>query len=210
MTKTFELGMLSTGCYVVNCRDTLEAVIIDPGFDNQTELAEIISYIESNRLDLKFIVNTHGHPDHTSGNEAIKERFHVPIAIHKDDAYMLGDSGKDTARYFGYNSVSPAADILLQDGDYVTFGDIVLRVVHTPGHSFGSVVYLGETEIFAGDTLFAGSIGRTDFPGSSDREMQVSLKKLVQLPDYFVVYPGHGPQTTIGEEKRVNPFLQSL
>jgi glyoxylase-like metal-dependent hydrolase (beta-lactamase superfamily II) len=123
---------------------------------------------------------------------------------------MLGDSGKDTARYFGYNSVSPAADILLQDGDYVTFGDIVLRVVHTPGHSFGSVVYLGETEIFAGDTLFAGSIGRTDFPGSSDREMQVSLKKLVQLPDYFVVYPGHGPQTTIGEEKRVNPFLQSL
>ncbi len=210
MTKTFEVGMLSTGCYVVNCRDTSEAVIIDPGFDKPTELEEIASYIQTNSLDLKFVVNTHGHPDHTSGNAAIKEKYRVPIGIHKDDAYMLGETGLDTARYFGYNTVSPAADILLQDGDYVRFGDIALRVMHTPGHSFGSVVILGETEIFTGDTLFAGSIGRTDFPASSDREMQVSLRKLSQLPDYFVVYPGHGPQTTIGEEKRVNPFMRFL
>jgi glyoxylase-like metal-dependent hydrolase (beta-lactamase superfamily II) len=123
---------------------------------------------------------------------------------------MLGESGWDTARYFGYYTISPPADILLHDGSYIKFGDITLRVVHTPGHSLGSVVLLGETEVFTGDTLFAGSIGRTDFPGSSDREMQVSLRKLMSLPEYFVVYPGHGPATTMGEEKRVNPFLRAL
>jgi len=210
MTKAFEVGMLSTGCYVVNCKDTSEAVIIDPGFDSQAERDEIASYINDSGFNLKYIVNTHGHPDHTAGNTAIKNIFRVPVCIHADDAYMLGDSGMETSRFFGYNSVSPAADILLHEGDYVRFGDITLRVVHTPGHSFGSIVLLGETEVFTGDTLFAGSIGRTDFPGSSDREMQLSLSKLLRLPNYFVVYPGHGPQTTIGEEKRVNPFLRAL
>lgn len=208
--KAFEVGMLSTECYVVNCKETSEAVIIDPGFDTQIELKEITSYIEGSQLKLKAIVNTHGHPDHTCGNSTIKEKFHVPICIHADDAYMLGETGMDTARYFGHNSVSPAADVLLQDDDYVKFGEISLRVVHSPGHSLGSVVLLSEREVFTGDTLFAGSIGRTDFPGSSDREMQVSLRKLLGLPDYFVVYPGHGPRTTIGEEKRVNPFLRGL
>jgi glyoxylase-like metal-dependent hydrolase (beta-lactamase superfamily II) len=145
-----------------------------------------------------------------SGNQLLKDRYHVPICIHKDDAYMLGESGRETARYFGYNTLSPPADILLHEGSYITFGDITLRVIETPGHSFGSIVLLGETEVFTGDTLFAGSIGRTDFPASSDREMQLSLRKLRSLPDYFVVYPGHGPTTTIGEEKRVNPFLNRL
>jgi glyoxylase-like metal-dependent hydrolase (beta-lactamase superfamily II) len=123
---------------------------------------------------------------------------------------MLGESGKETARYFGYDCVSPPADILLKEGSYVKFGEVTLRVVHTPGHSFGSVVLLGETEVFTGDTLFAGSIGRTDFPASSDREMQKSLRKLLTLQDFFVVYSGHGPTTTMGEEKRVNPFLRLL
>lgn len=202
--------MLSTECYVVNCKDTSEAVIIDPGFDTQIELQEITAYIEASQLRLKAIVNTHGHPDHTCGNSAIKEKFHVPICIHADDAYMLGETGMETAQYFGYNSVSPAADVLLRDGDFVKFGEISLLVVHTPGHSWGSVLLLGEGEVFTGDTLFAGSIGRTDFPGSSDREMQVSLRKFLELQNYFVVYPGHGPRTTIGKEKHVNPFLNGL
>ena len=210
MTKTFAVVMLSANCYVVNCKDTLQAAVIDPGFGSPREADEVINYITGNDLDLKFVIDTHGHPDHTCGNQALKERFHVPICIQEDDAYMLGESGMETARYFGFSSVSPAADILLGEGSYVKFGDVTLRVVHTPGHSFGSVVLLGETEVFTGDTLFAGSIGRTDFPGSSDVEMQASLRKLLSLPDYFVVYPGHGPATTIGEEKRVNPFLQAL
>lgn len=210
MTRTFTVGMLSANCYLVNCKDTRQAAIIDPGFTSEQELDEIANCIAKNGLEPKFIINTHGHPDHTCGNQALKDKYHIPICIHEDDAFMLGESGKETARYFGFDSVSPAADIFLREGSYIKFGDVTLRVVHTPGHSFGSIVLLGETEVFTGDTLFAGSIGRTDFPGSSDREIQVSLRKLMTLPDYFVVYPGHGPRTTMGEEKRVNPFLRSL
>lgn len=210
MTKAFEVGDLGSNCYVVCCKDTRQAAIIDPGFTSPIEAQEIFAHIGQNNLEPKFIVNTHGHPDHTCGNQTVKDRYRIPICIHQDDAYMLGETGKETARYFGFDCLSPPADILLRDGSYVNFGDVSLHVVHTPGHSLGSVVLLGETEVFTGDTLFAGSIGRTDFPGSSDREMQVSLKKLVRLPDYFVVYSGHGPSTTMGEEKRVNPFLTSV
>jgi hydroxyacylglutathione hydrolase len=210
MTKMFSVGILSANCYVVNCKDSLQAAVIDPGFGSKREADDVISSITKNNLDLKFIINTHGHPDHTCGNQALKDEFHVPICIHEDDAYMLGESGKDTAHYFGFDTVSPQADMLLHEGSYINFGEVTLRVVHTPGHSFGSVVLLGETEVFTGDTLFAGSIGRTDFTGSSDREMKASLHKLLSLPDYFVVYPGHGPETTIGLEKKVNPFLLDL
>jgi hydroxyacylglutathione hydrolase len=209
-TKLFTVGAFSTNCYVVHCKDTQEAAVIDPGLVSQVEVDEIISYVENKSLDLKFIVNTHGHPDHTCGNQALKDKFQVPICIHQDDSYMLGESGKETARYFGFDCVSPPADILLQEGSCIKFGDVAIHAIHTPGHSFGSVVLLGETVVFTGDTLFAGSIGRTDFPAGSDREMQTSLKKLLTLPDYFVVYPGHGPETMMGEEKRVNPFLNNL
>jgi hydroxyacylglutathione hydrolase len=210
MTKMFTVGELSTNCFVVHCRETREAAIIDPGFGNQSEAEEAVSFIRDLQLHLKFILNTHGHPDHTCGNGFIRNRFHVPICIHENDAYMLGESGRATVNYFGYSCLSPSADTLLSEGSYVRFGDVTLRVMHTPGHSFGSIVLVGETEVFTGDALFAGSIGRTDFPGSSDREMQDSLKKLLRLQDYFVVYPGHGPVTSIGDEKRVNPFLRGL
>jgi len=210
MLKMFSVGYLSANCYVVNCRETKEAVIIDPGFSSDQEAEKIISFMKSYDLKLKFIINTHGHPDHTCGNGLMKRCFNAPICIHKDDAYMLGDSGIETARYFGFSSVSPSADILLTDCDYVKFGDVTLKVIHSPGHSRGSVLFIGETELFSGDTLFAGSIGRTDFPGSSNSLMQTSLKRLLQFPDYFMVYSGHGPSTTIAEERRVNPFLQDL
>ncbi len=210
MTKMFTVGLLDTNCFVVHCKDTSQAAIIDPGLSDQSEIDEIIQYITANSLEPKFIINTHGHPDHTCGNQALKDRYHIPICVHQGDAYMLGESGKETAHYFGFDCLSPPADILLKEGSYVKFGEVTLCVVHTPGHSFGSVVLIGETEVFTGDTLFAGSIGRTDFPASSDREMQVSLRRLHSLPDYFVVCPGHGPTTTMGEEKRVNPFLRGL
>lgn len=210
MTKMFTVGELSTNCFVVYCRETREAVIIDPGFVSQREADEVISFIRNADLHLKFIVNTHGHPDHTCGNGIIRDSFRVPICIHENDAYMLGESGRATANYFGYVRLSPSADMLLTDGSYVKFGEVTLKVMHSPGHSFGSIVLVGETEVFAGDALFAGSIGRTDFPGSSDCEMQASLRRLLHLQDYFTVYPGHGPATTIGEEKRVNPFLRGL
>lgn len=104
--------MLSTDCYVASCRDTQKAVVIDPGFDKQSEAEKVISYINEKDLEPKFIINTHGHPDHSCGNQIIKEEFKVPICIHEADAYILGKSGEATAKYFGYNCVSPSADIL--------------------------------------------------------------------------------------------------
>jgi len=210
LTKMFEVGMLSTNCYIASCTETREAIVIDPGLGDSNEAEEIFAYLNWNGLTPKFIVNTHGHPDHSCGNAIIKESFDIPICIHGDDAYMLGESGKSTVRYFGYNCLSPTADILLREGDLVKFGKVALTILHSPGHSTGSILLLGKNEIFTGDTLFSGSIGRTDFPGSSDSLMQVSLKKLLLLPDNFVVYPGHGPKSTIGKEKQNNPFLISL
>lgn len=201
--QTFTVGKLFTNCYIAACSQTREAIIIDPGFETHTEAAQISKYLENEALKLKFIVNTHGHPDHTCGNGIVKEKFKVPILIHEGDAHMLGTVA---AKFFGFKN-SPPADVLLKDGDTISFGSLSLKVMHTPGHSPGSISLLGEKEVFTGDTLFAGSIGRTDLPQGSDKEMKHSLRKLTSLPDFFKVYPGHGPPTAIGEEKANNPFL---
>jgi len=208
--EMFTVGRFFTNCYVVSCERTREAIIIDPGFDNNFEAEKIFTFIDENVSRLKFIVDTHGHPDHTCGNIMIKEKFHVPILIHEYDAHMLGESSKKIGRFFGFENSFPPADTLLHENSLVKFGEIALKVVHTPGHSRGSISLLGEKEIFTGDTLFLGSIGRTDFPESSELDMRLSLKKLASLADHFVVYPGHGPMTKLGEEKRSNPFLQRL
>lgn len=208
--QVFVVGKFYTNCYIVICEQTNDAIIVDPGFESNTEAEEVLGLIKANDLNLKLIVNTHGHPDHTCGNGVVKETFKVPILIHRLDAHMLGETGRRTANFLGFEKSSPPADKLLSDGDLLNFGKVTLRVMHTPGHSHGSISLLGEKEIFTGDTLFMGSIGRTDFPEGSEQEMKDSLKKLAILPDNFVVYPGHGPTTTIGEEKRTNPFMQSL
>jgi hydroxyacylglutathione hydrolase len=206
----FVVGMFSTNCYIVNCTETLSSVIIDPGFGSKIEAEKVFLYIVNSGLKLKLIVCTHGHPDHNSGNELVKDRFQVPVCIHENDAYMLGDSGRAIAKYFGYNAVSPSADRLLHEGDCIEVGSEFLRVLHTPGHSPGSMTLLSEGLLFSGDTLFAGSIGRTDFPGSSNSLMLGSLKKLILLPSLSLVYPGHGPETTMEVEKQSNPFLSDL
>ncbi|NWG10485.1 MBL fold metallo-hydrolase [Candidatus Bathyarchaeota archaeon] len=209
IVKMCTVGAFSTNCYVASCKQTREAAIIDPSFNSKFEAEKIFKFTDENALTIKLVLNTHGHPDHTCGNRIIKEKFCTPILIHENDAHMLGESGKGLAKFFGFENSSPPADVLLRDGDLVRFGKIVLRVVHTPGHSGGSISLLGTKEAFTGDTLFLSSIGRTDFPESSEQNMKASLKKLATLPDVFVVYPGHGPITTVGEEKRNNPFLQS-
>jgi hydroxyacylglutathione hydrolase len=207
--QLFTVGRFLTNCYVAGCGKTKEAIIIDPGFDNKYEAEKIFEFLKVNALTLKFIANTHGHPDHTCGNRMVKKKFAVPILIHEHDAYMLAEDGRGIARFLDFQSYSPPADVLLHDGDIIKFGKLALKVLHTPGHSRGSVSLIGEKDIFTGDTLFAGSIGRTDFPESSEKDIMISLrKKLATLPDYFIVHPGHGPTTTIGEEKRSNPFLR--
>jgi glyoxylase-like metal-dependent hydrolase (beta-lactamase superfamily II) len=210
IVQMFTVGGLFTNSYVVSCEQTKESIIIDPGFDDRSEAEKVFSFIDENALTLKFILNTHGHPDHTCGNRIVKEKFHVPILIHEYDAHMLGRIGDRVTGFFSFKDSSPPADVLLHNEDLVKFGTVTLKVIHTPGHSRGSISLLGEREVFTGDTLFLGSIGRVDFPESSERDMSLSLKKLATLPDYFVVYPGHGATTTIVEEKCGNPFLQWL
>lgn len=210
MVQLFTVGELLTNCYVVSCEQTREAIIIDPGFDDSREGEKIFKYVGDKSLTLKFVLNTHGHPDHTCGNGIVKGKFNVPILIHEFDAPMLGERGKRVAEFFGFRSFSPKPDIILHDEALLNFGEIALKVMHTPGHSRGGISLIGDKEVFTGDTLFFGSIGRTDFPESSEKDMIMSLKKLAALPDYFIVYPGHGPMTTIGEEKRRNPFLKGL
>lgn len=203
------VGSLFTNCYVVWCSKTKEAIVIDPGFDRQGEAGKVLEVLKENNLEVKFIVDTHGHPDHTCGNGIVKGATDAPILIHRLDANMLSEAGKRLAGFFGFRVVSPVADGFFKNADVVGFGDVVLRVLHTPGHSPGSVSLVGENCVFTGDTLFAGSIGRVDLPGGSGEEIMRSLReKLAILPDKFVVYPGHGPKSTIGEEKRNNPFLQ--
>lgn len=209
--RRFVVGGLETNCYLVGCTKTKEALIIDPGFNRKTEAEAILKEIDRHSLHVRFIVNTHGHPDHISGNGALKETTGAPILIHEYDAPMLTDSAESPFRMFGLNAFSPPADRTLRDGDAIRVGDIALVVLHTPGHSQGSICLLGDDMVFTGDTLFAGSIGRTDLPGASYKEIMRSLKsKLITLADSVKVYPGHGPTSTIGEEKRCNPFLQSL
>ena len=210
LVQKFVVGRFFTNCYVVSCEQTKETIIIDPGFDDRLEVGKIFRFIDESALTLKFIVNTHGHPDHACGNGIVKEKFHAPILIHEYDARMLGSSGKRIGEFFGFGGSSPPADVLLHDGDSVKFGEITLRVMHTPGHSRGSISLLGEKGIFTGDTLFLGSIGRTDFPESSEMDMRLSLKKLASLSDHLVVYPGHGLVTKLGKEKSSNPFLKRL
>jgi len=207
--KMFTFGMYLTNCYVVGCEETKEAIVIDPGFDREKEAEEVLTFIEQNGLNVKYIINTHGHADHTAGNGIIKKATGAPILIHEGDAIMLTPIAKTFSRVFGLRVTSPQADGTLHDGDVIQVGCIKLVVLHTPGHSKGGISLLGENFVFVGDTLFAGSIGRTDFPGASFEEIMQSIKtKLMPLPDRFTVYPGHGPPTTIGEEKKHNPFLQ--
>jgi len=194
--KMFTVGMLTTNCFLVADTVSHEALIIDPGFDRESEAKTILKQIELNGFEVKYIVNTHGHPDHNGGNRVLKEFTKAPILIHEYDAQMLSN---------------PPADRKLHDGDLIEIGNIKLKIIHTPGHSRGSIILLGADAVFSGDTLFAGSIGRYDLPGGSLEDIKNSLQnKLLVLPDYMKVYPGHGPVSTIGEERRSNPFLQSF
>jgi glyoxylase-like metal-dependent hydrolase (beta-lactamase superfamily II) len=193
--KMFAVGMLGTNCYAVGDKDSGEAVVIDPGFDTESEAQRILDEIERNGLQIKYIINTHGHPDHNGGNHILKNRSQAPILIHEADAPMLRGT---------------PADRRLREGDIIKVGSVKLRVIHTPGHSPGSIALLAEDCVFSGDTLFVGSIGRYDLPGASLEELVNSLKKLLTLPDHVKVCPGHGPVTTIGEERRSNPFLRNF
>jgi hydroxyacylglutathione hydrolase len=197
------VGPLETNCYIVSCEATGEAVIIDPA----AETPSILRTVSENKLKLRFIINTHGHIDHTFGNAAIKEMTGVPILIHKDDAPMLTAEKSELAFYFPERKHLPP-DRFLKDGDVISFGKVEFRVIHTPGHTPGGICLHRGKILFTGDTLFAGGVGRTDLSGGSSETLFNSIKmKLLIFSDDTVIFPGHGPSSTIGHERRCNPFL---
>jgi hydroxyacylglutathione hydrolase len=199
LVETFTVGMLSTNCYVASSKGTKEAIIIDPGIDLSSEAEPILDYIAVKKLNLKFIVNTHGHDDHIKGDAFFQKKFNVPICIHRLDEHFIEDLEKD----------SFLPNLLFKDGSLIKVGNETLKVLHTPGHTPGSICLVDEKLVFTGDTLFAGGIGRTDFPGGSMSEMKTSLKKLMELPLNLLLFPGHGETSIIVEEKKSNPFLNS-
>jgi hydroxyacylglutathione hydrolase len=198
------VGPLEANCFVVYSEKSREAIIVDPGDDAR----KIIDIIQSNNLQPVLIVNTHGHMDHIGANATIKDTFSVPIAIHEDDSTMLTNPSENLSSVIGTNTVSPAADQLLHEGDTVDLDGTEIKIIHTPGHSPGGICLYFDSTLIAGDTLFKGSIGRTDLPNGDFPTLISSIQqKLEVLGDEVVVYPGHGPKTTIGDEKRSNPFL---
>jgi len=200
------VGPLAVNCLVLGCEKSREGIVIDAGGD----ASHIIAAAERHRLNITHVINTHGHFDHIGANRAVAEHFGAKLLIHEDDSPMLNRAA-DVARAYGIRGENaPAADIFLTDGMEITFGECKLKVLHTPGHSPGGccLYFEKEKKIFVGDTLFADSIGRTDLPGGSHEKLLASVKsKLFTLPDDVVVYPGHGPNTTIGHEKRHNPYF---
>jgi len=203
--QKLELGPFASNCYIIGSEATKEGMIIDPG----TQAGEVMRQVAELGLTIKFIVLTHGHMDHTGALAEVQEATGAEVAIHAEDAPYL--HGKNPMmRMFGQASREmPAPDRLLKDGDTVDIGDLHFRVLHTPGHTPGGISLLGEGVVFSGDTLFQFGIGRADFPGASYEEEVNSIRtRLLTLPDETIVCPGHGPDTTIGVERRINPFLQ--
>ena len=201
--RKLQLGMFASNCYVVGDESSKDGMIIDPG----AEADHIMRVVEDLGLNIKLIVLTHGHMDHVGALKEVKEVTGAQIAIHTEDAPSL--QGSIMRHMFSRSSEPlPSPDVLLKEGDTVDVGELHFQVLHTPGHTPGGICLLAEGIVFTGDTLFNFGIGRADFPGASyDQEVESIRNKLMPLPDNTIVCPGHGPDTTIGVERKVNPFL---
>jgi len=197
----------AVNCYVVGCPDTREAMIVDPGGNPDG----ILSTVESNDLSVTCIVNTHGHIDHIMANREVKEHTGAPLRIHSADAEMLAHSGEQSMHMLGIEVTSPVADSFLEDGEVFNVGSIEVKVIHTPGHSPGSVCLKMGKKLITGDTLFSQGIGRTDIRGGSMKTLIRSLmERVMTLDDETEIYPGHGPASSIGMEKKWNPFVNGM
>jgi hydroxyacylglutathione hydrolase len=198
------VGALETNCYLVWCPETRECAVVDPGADPDR------IFLEVSRLELRpvMILNTHGHLDHIGANRDMKEQYRAPLFIHSADSGLLDAVQQLELRFLLGAKDSPPADGFLEDGQRLSIGRSSLRVLHTPGHSPGSVCFLNDQFLLSGDTLFFEGVGRTDLPGGSSRQLEESIRtKILTLSDNLIVLPGHGPQTTIGQERSDNPFF---
>jgi glyoxylase-like metal-dependent hydrolase (beta-lactamase superfamily II) len=195
--KAIPAGIYGANCYVICDEETMEAVVLDPGGDSDY----LISQIDKIGAKVKYILLTHGHVDHVGGVVDLKRKYNVPFYIHKADEEMIMMG----TEVFGD---LPVADGYIKEGDIITFGNLKVKCIHTPGHTPGGVCFLIEDKVFTGDTLFQGSIGRTDFAGGSYEQIISSIvNKILPLGDNVEVYPGHGPKSSVIFEKARNPFL---
>lgn len=201
--EKLEVGPIMANCFILGCEETHKAAVIDPG----DEAERILYKLAGHKLTVTSIINTHGHFDHVSANKELKNATGAELIIHAADAPMLA-SLSEMAAAFGLScDNSPPPDRTVDEGDTIAFGNIEMKVLHTPGHSPGGISLVCGNRVFVGDTLFAGSIGRTDFPGGDfDTLISAIRTKLFPLGDEVMVFCGHGPETTIGREKRTNPF----
>ena len=198
------VGEMQANCYLVWDEQSKEAVVIDPGGDPDT----IIDAISRNSLKVIHIINTHGHVDHVEANDLIRQKTGATLLIHSADVSLLQDLELNLSQALGRGKNFLPPTKALEDKDKLKLNGFELEVLHTPGHTPGSICLYGDKSLFSGDTLFAGGVGRTDLPGGNFRQLKDSLEhKILKLSDEVVVYPGHGPNTTIGKERRDNPFL---
>lgn len=204
MVRSLVVGQLETNCYVVVEEEQKLAMVIDPG-DEPDRILEL-----AGGLDVQYIVLTHAHFDHAGAVQEIREATGADIAVHAAEMPVY-EGISDQAAFWGFlMEPLPPPDIVLGEGDELLLGNTSFMVIHTPGHSPGGICLYGEGIVFTGDTLFAGSVGRTDFPGGSLKELKASFKRLMTLPPGTIVYPGHGPATTIEKELSDNMFSEEF
>ena len=205
--KTFPMGMISANAYLLIDEHSKEAAIIDVGGD----FSILKDELEHHNANLKFILNTHGHFDHILGESEMQKEFDVPVYIHKDDEALFRNLPKQLELFGFVSNALPADNVkTFIDGDVFKLGEIEIKVIHTPGHTPGSVCFLVDNNLFSGDTLFYTSIGRTDFEGGSFQQISNSiLNKLFNLDESITVYPGHDSKTSIGYEKKYNCYFGS-
>lgn len=204
IVEKLEVGVFAENCYIVGCPSSLKSVVIDPG----DEIDRIVNRIRELGLDVEQVFLTHGHIDHVKEVNSFLETFDVPVCMNAKDQFLL-DNLPAQAAIFGLSTAGiPQVDKYIDEGDMLSVGQLDFSVLHTPGHSPGSVTYVSGEIAFAGDVLFSGSIGRTDLAGGDFDTLIASIKsKLFPLGDKMVIYPGHGPMTSIGVERQTNPFL---
>jgi len=207
IVKMLVVGPFATNCYIVGSSSTKQGMIIDPGAEAET----ILGTVQQMGLSIYLIVITHAHMDHVGALHSVKEKTNAAFAVHEDEKGFVLSAPMRMLTSLGVTPFKspPKADRLLKDGDCIDISDLHFEVLYTPGHSSGGISLSGHGVVFSGDTLFNFGIGRTDFPGCSHERLMKSIReKLMVLPDETIVYPGHGPPTTIGDERRGNPFLQ--
>ena len=199
------VGVYAANCYLVYSKDDKKGVVIDPGGNPN----KIIEEIEKQAMEVVYILLTHGHGDHIGAVDEVREHFNVPVWINEDDEYLLGDEEANLSITMPSKPIQTKADKIFKDGDIIKLGNLDIKAIQTPGHTPGGTTFDIDGNLFTGDTLFAGSVGRSDFARSSGEDLIKGIKeKLLIYPDETEIFPGHGPSSTIKAEKRSNPFIQ--